>query len=138
MVRGMGYINVLTASVIYAMFYIWAMNFKVLWQEKRYNINFKFNCNSINVVYLLTCKRCRKQYVVSTVIKFRLSCNQCKSNIKSHGEGKRVFKQEKVIKHFLSQWNSTRYFRSNNWSLRSEWRRKTRGFLGLPYRYNVS
>ena len=27
---------------------------------KRYHINFVFDCNSINVIYLLTCKRCRK------------------------------------------------------------------------------
>ena len=53
---------------------------------KRYHINFKLDCNSINVIYLLTCKRCRKQYVGSTVTKFRLRFNQYKSNIKLYGE----------------------------------------------------
>ena len=59
---------------------------------KRYHINSKYDCNSINVIYLLTCKRCRKQYFGSTVTKFRLRFNQYKSNIKLYGEGKRGFK----------------------------------------------
>ena len=57
--------------------------------EKRYHINFKFDCNSINVIYLLTCKRCRKQYVGYTITKFRSRFNQYKSHIKLYGEGKR-------------------------------------------------
>ena len=69
--------------------------------ERRYHISFKFDYNSINVIYLLTCKRCRKQYVGSTVAKFRLRFNQYKSNIKLYGEGKRGFKQEKLIEHFF-------------------------------------
>ena len=60
--------------------------------RKRYHINFKFDCNSINVIYLLTCKRCRKQYIGSTVKKFRLRFNQYKSNTELHGKGKRGFK----------------------------------------------
>ena len=48
---------------------------------KQYKINFSFNCNSRNVVYLLTCKICEKQYVGSTVTKFRSRFNQYKSNI---------------------------------------------------------
>ena len=48
-----------------------------------------------------TCKRCRKQYVGSTVTKFRLRFNQRKSNSKLFGEGKRGFKQEKLIEHFF-------------------------------------
>ena len=49
--------------------------------RKKYHINLKFDCNSINVIYLLTFKRCRKQYVGSTVTKFQLRFNQYKSNI---------------------------------------------------------
>ena len=30
-------------------------------------INFSFDCNSAGVIYLLTCKRCSKIYVGSTV-----------------------------------------------------------------------
>ena len=66
--------------------------------ERRYHINFKFDCNSISVIYLLTCNRCRKQNFGSTVTKFRLRLNRYKSNIKFYGEGKPGFKQEKLIK----------------------------------------
>ena len=40
-----------------------------------YKINFHFHCNNEYVVYLLTCKICRKQYVGSTITKFRLRFN---------------------------------------------------------------
>ena len=59
---------------------------------KMYHMNFKFDCNSINMIYLLTCKRCRKQYVECTVTKFCLRFKQYKSNIKLYGEGKGGFK----------------------------------------------
>ena len=55
---------------------------------ERYHINFKFDCNSINVIYLFTFQSCRKQYVGSTVTKFLLRFNQYKSKIKLYGEGK--------------------------------------------------
>ena len=35
--------------------------------------------------------------------KFRLRFNQYKSNIKLYGEGRRNFKQEKLIEHFYSE-----------------------------------
>ena len=69
--------------------------------EKRYHTNFKFDCNNINLIYLLTCKRCRKQYIGFTVTKFHMRFNQYKSNIKLYGERKRGFKQEKLIEHFF-------------------------------------
>ena len=39
----------------------------------------KLNCNSCNVVYLLTCKTCRVQYVGSCTTKFRMRFNNYKS-----------------------------------------------------------
>ena len=39
---------------------------------KKYTINFRFNCNSSNVVYLLECRVCCKQYGSSTVTPFRI------------------------------------------------------------------
>ena len=69
---------------------------------KQYKINFLFNCNSRNVVYLLTCKICEKQYVGSTVSKFRSRFNQCKCNINLCGKGQRSFMQEPLIDHFFS------------------------------------
>ena len=41
--------------------------FKSTTTVKVYKINFYFHCNSECVVYLLTCKICRKQYVDSTI-----------------------------------------------------------------------
>ena len=52
---------------------------------KQYKINFSFNCNSRNVVYLLTCQTCEKQYDSSTVTKFKSRFNQYKSNVKFKG-----------------------------------------------------
>ena len=69
---------------------------------KQYKINFSFNCNSRNVVYLLTCKICEKQYVGSTVTKFRSRFNQYKSNMNLCGKGQRGFMQEPLIEHFIS------------------------------------
>ena len=36
-----------------------------------FKMNFHFDCNSICVVYLLTCKICQKQYTCSTITRFR-------------------------------------------------------------------
>ena len=62
-----------------------------------------FHCNSESVEYLLTCKICRKQYVGSTVAKFRPHFNQYNSYIELYRKGKRNFKQEKFIQHFYSK-----------------------------------
>ena len=47
-----------------------------------YYINFSFDCDSAGVVYLLTCKRCSKMYVGSTVTFFRKKFNNHKSRLK--------------------------------------------------------
>ena len=38
--------------------------------KRSYTINYQLDCNSYNVVYLITCKVCRLQYVGSTSTKF--------------------------------------------------------------------
>ena len=53
------------------------------------------------MLYVLTCKRCRKQYFGSTVTKFRLRFNQYNSNITLYGERKRGFKQETFAENFF-------------------------------------
>ena len=65
-------------------------------------MNFHFDCNSICVVYLLTCRIWKKQYTGSTITKFRQRFNQYKSNLKSYGEGRRDFKHIKLLEHFYS------------------------------------
>ena len=63
-------------------------------------MNNRFHCNSRNVVYLITCKTCRKQYVGSTTTKFRLRCNNYKSNFDKYGKGERGMNQESLYEHF--------------------------------------
>ena len=67
-----------------------------------FKMNFHFDCNSICGVYLLTCRICKKQYTGSTITRFRERFNQYKSNLKLHGEGRRDFKQKKLLEHFYS------------------------------------
>ena len=69
--------------------------------KKKYRFNCLFDCISCCVVYLLECKVCLKQYVGSTVTRFRLRFNQYKSNIKLYREGRSGFKQEKLIEHLF-------------------------------------
>ena len=76
---------------------------------KQHKINFSFNCNSRNVVYLLTCKICEKQYVGSAVTKFRSRFNQYKSNVNLYGKGQRGFMQEPLIEHFFSNKHNGSY-----------------------------
>ena len=52
-----------------------------------YYINFSFDCDSAGVIYLLTCKRCSKIYVGSTVTSFRKRFNNHKINLKRFGKG---------------------------------------------------
>ena len=52
---------------------------------KRYTIrDNRINCNSINVVYLLSCKACGIQYVGSCTTKFRLRFNNYRSCYNRH------------------------------------------------------
>ena len=59
-------------------------HFKSSQDDRRYSINYNLNCNSSNVVYLITCKKCSLQYVGSTITKFRLRFNNHKSRIRRH------------------------------------------------------
>ena len=59
-------------------------------KREAYEINVHFDCNGQFVIYLITCKVCRKQYVGSTITPFRKRFNQCKSNIKLYSVGRRI------------------------------------------------
>ena len=54
--------------------------------EKGYSINYGLNCNSCNVVYLITCGKCGFQYVGSTTTKIRLRFNNHKARLKKTRE----------------------------------------------------
>ena len=75
--------------------------FKSTVTGENYKINFHFDCNSLCVVYLITCKVCKKQYTSSRVTTFSARFNQYKSNLKLYGGGGRACFQENLIEHFL-------------------------------------
>ena len=49
--------------------------------KKEYVINHSFNCNDKCIIYLLTCNKCKMQYLGKTVDAFRLRWNNYKDNI---------------------------------------------------------
>lgn len=51
---------------------------------KSYVLNFRMDCNSDHVVYLLSCARCCKQYVGSTITKFRTRFKNHKLRLIAH------------------------------------------------------
>ena len=53
---------------------------------REYSINYNLDCNSYNVVYLITFKRCNIQYmhVGSTTTTFRTRFNNHKSRVNAH------------------------------------------------------
>ena len=51
---------------------------------KEFRISYNLNCNSENMVYLITCKVCGIQYVGSTTTTFRFRFNNHRSRINAH------------------------------------------------------
>ena len=58
------------------------------------------NCDSCNVVYLLQCKTCSKQYVGSATTKFRARFNNYKSSWTKHINGQKVPQGSSFHSHF--------------------------------------
>ena len=52
--------------------------------KREYKINFRFNCDSKYVIYLVSCTCCGVHYVGSTITKFRVRFNNRKSKIRRH------------------------------------------------------
>ena len=79
--------------------------FKGSHEDRTYSINYHLDCNSSNVVYLITCQKCSLQYVGSTVTKFRLRFNNHKSRIRRHGRmGPAERERDDVLyQHFWSE-----------------------------------
>ena len=67
-----------------------------------YTINHSLDCNSRNVVYLISCKVCGFQYVGSTTTKFRLRFNNHKSRLRAHSKMSAANKEsdDLVYRHF--------------------------------------
>ena len=72
---------------------------------KEFTIIYTLNCNSKNVVYLITCKKCGIQYVGSTTTAFRTRFNNHKSRVNAHvnlSSGNKE-KDDVLYRHFHSQ-----------------------------------
>lgn len=78
--------------------------FKHAGSNKEYSINHSMNCNSPNVVYLITCKTCQFQYVGSTKTKFRYNH---KTQIRHHGNLDSV-QQDFIMDYRISRYRSLR------------------------------
>ena len=50
-------------------------------------INHKFDCNTRCLIYLLTCCKCKIQYVGQTVDQFHSRCNNYKSDSRKYSQG---------------------------------------------------
>ena len=72
-------------------------------RRHRYYVNYRFDCDSAGVIFLLTCKRCSKIYVRSTVTSFRKRFNNHKSILKRFGKGQRGIAGEHLYTHFYEE-----------------------------------
>ena len=68
------------------------------------------DCNSKNVVYLITCKTCSKQYVGSTVTKFRTRFNNYKMADKYYNGDKRDKVQQLLFHEHFAQSDHMHYY----------------------------
>ena len=64
-----------------------------------YKINHKFDCNEKCLIYLITCKKCFKQYVGQTVDTFRNRWNNYKDNARKYERGQYCM-QKHLYEHF--------------------------------------
>ena len=71
--------------------------FKSVVTKKSYKMNFRFDSNSSDVIYLMSCTVCGRQYTSITVTKFRERFNQDKSNVNLCSQGVCGLMQEKMI-----------------------------------------
>ena len=69
---------------------------------KEYKINYSFNCDSSNVVYLIDCNVCGVQYVGSTCTPFRLRFNNYKACSRKFNLGSSVPQME-FFRHFSEE-----------------------------------
>ena len=70
--------------------------------KKEYVINHSFNCNDKCIIYLLTCNKCKMQYVGKTVDDFRLRWNNYKDNTRKSLRKEACMRQH-LFEHFSSE-----------------------------------
>ena len=75
-------------------------------QQRVFRINHHFDCNSQGVIYLITCGKCSKQYVGSTITTFCLRFNNHKSSINWFSKGQRGLSGQHLYEHFFEEGHS--------------------------------
>ena len=68
-----------------------------------YFTNYKFECDSSAVIYLLSCKTCKKSYVGSTINSFCTRFNNHKNSLNRYGTGQQGISGEHLYAHFFSE-----------------------------------
>ena len=58
-------------------------------EEVKCYINYNFNCDSAELIYLIYCGKCGKKYVGSTITSFRKRSSNHKSSMNRYGRGER-------------------------------------------------
>ena len=74
-------------------------SFTSLVTQNMYKINHKLNCDDKCLIYLLTCKQCRKQYVGETTDTFQKRWNNYKNNARKFLR-RESYMQEHLFEHF--------------------------------------
>ena len=69
----------------------------------KFKINYLFDCDSEGVVYLISCTKCIKNYVGSTITSFRKRFNNHKSSLVRYGKGQRGISGEHLYAHFYEE-----------------------------------
>ena len=67
--------------------------------QTNFKINHRFDCNERSLIYLITCNRCLKQYIVQTVDEFRNRRNNYKDNATKFERGEHCM-QRHLYEHF--------------------------------------
>jgi hypothetical protein len=75
-------------------------------EGRKFHINHCFDCRSDRVVYLVTYKACKIQYVGCTITSFRLRFNEHKSSINRYGQGKINTSGQHLYEHFFGDGHS--------------------------------
>ena len=63
-------------------------------------INFSFDCDSVGLVYLIRCRKCRPIYVKCIITSFRKRINNHKSSLNRFSKGQRGIVGEHLYAHF--------------------------------------